>query len=512
METAYHNALCTLQNLIGEYRSRGEKRLPTLSRLSAIAGVSVVTMWKIVRQLKAEGVLSACRGRWIEITGMPPDRSRQTGLPVVDGTIVSARWARVYERMQKDFINGHFPPGSLLPSQKELVRRYGVCSRTLKKALEKCVEREWLVPYNRTYRIAGSNIRAKSSGKVVCMFIGDSEGKVFPYTPRIQEYIRILEFECSRNDVAFEIRTFDPRLSRTFIQGKLMSPAETSSNNPALGYMVITMGESAPAFLDEIARLSSLDIPMSILDETGDIPFKNINRQPKVKIFTIANTKSAGERVGRYLLRLGHKRIAFTSLYEGEVWSKNRLQGLIDVYDEAGLREGIKVFTSGQTRRFVEYSMQAQNMSTIINAMTMPEDFRLKDKTIMKYIDLIHRKIGSLYNELVNKPLMPLFNEMLRDRSVTAWVGANDVVALSMVHFLRGQKIQVPRKMSVIGFDDSQEAFLNKLTSYNFNYSTLISAMLQYLLSPGSFAHEGKGSSMIEIDGFITVRESVRKI
>jgi hypothetical protein len=184
----------------------------------------------------------------------------------------------------------------------------------------------------------------------------------------------------------------------------------------------------------------------------------------------------------------------------------------LNVYNEAGYSEGVKSFSIGQSERFSENSHQVMSVSNIFSSLSISNDMHTGNKKIAVDIGRIHDQIKTLCGELIDKPLAHLFADVLDDHTITAWVGVNDIVALSMMNFLNSCHISVPEAISIIGFDDSQEAFLHRITSYNFNIHALISAMLQYVFSPGAGVKASQELSSIEIDGFITIRESVKNL
>lgn len=66
---------------------------------------------------------------------------------------------------------------------------------------------------------------------------------------------------------------------------------------------------------------------------------------------------------------------------------------------------------------------------------------------------------------------------------LTALVGANDQVALACLDQLRTRGIDVPKAISVAGFDDLLAAFSTELTSFGLNPQTGAQAMLNHLLT-----------------------------
>ncbi len=64
----------------------------------------------------------------------------------------------------------------------------------------------------------------------------------------------------------------------------------------------------------------------------------------------------------------------------------------------------------------------------------------------------------------------------------------------------------MPQGVSVIGFDDSSDAFDNDLTSYNFSVPSLVHAMVRYVLDSRASSSEFYRQEPIELDGFINRR------
>jgi len=70
----------------------------------------------------------------------------------------------------------------------------------------------------------------------------------------------------------------------------------------------------------------------------------------------------------------------------------------------------------------------------------------------------------------------------------TAWIGANDSVALMAVDWLKARDIEVPGAVSVTGFDDTSAALRADLTSYRFDSASMARTMLLQILSSRSWA------------------------
>ena len=107
--------------------------------------------------------------------------------------------------------------------------------------------------------------------------------------------------------------------------------------------------------------------------------------------------------------------------------------------------------------------------------------------------------------------LTSLFKKAAADKTITAWVCANDSMAFSALSFLHEKKITVPGDISVIGFDNTPvKALDNQLTSLDFNALGAVHRILNFIARPpkprGRYRH-----TPIEIEGMIIERGTTGK-
>jgi DNA-binding LacI/PurR family transcriptional regulator len=91
-----------------------------------------------------------------------------------------------------------------------------------------------------------------------------------------------------------------------------------------------------------------------------------------------------------------------------------------------------------------------------------------------------------VFSAVLHRELLPLFEQALGIPDVTAWVCANDGIAIHALRFLRLRKVPVPEQLSVVGFDNTGDASYNNLTSYEFDVSAIALKMLDHILRPES--------------------------
>ena len=65
--------------------------------------------------------------------------------------------------------------------------------------------------------------------------------------------------------------------------------------------------------------------------------------------------------------------------------------------------------------------------------------------------------------------------------------------------------VALPRDMSLVSFDDTTEAYLQGVTSYNFNIPALVNAVLEHIVSPGWVRRHGQ---IVEIPGTVLERRT----
>ena len=111
----------------------------------------------------------------------------------------------------------------------------------------------------------------------------------------------------------------------------------------------------------------------------------------------------------------------------------------------------------------------------------------------------------------MNRQFPPLFEQALADPTITAWVAYNDLLAFVALNYLENKGIRVPADISVIGFDDTVEAFGNGLTSYYFNTPGTVRGMLDHLIN----YHDSRqkcASGSTELPGYVMSRITVRSL
>lgn len=493
---AFRRATETLECLVEEARNTGQFRLPNVKELCELARVCNVTMLKAVGHLREQGVLSVSHGRGINVVPVASaravaDEPRRTPGP---------KWRRVRAALDKDIVQGVYRAGAEMPPPKELSVRYGVCYRTLKRALDSLVESGDIVPSRRTYRVPAFSTAQHTN--TVVLFGGPATSAQLEPSSRSLQFLRMLQQECARSAVRLTTQPIDESI------------AYLQKGSPVLGSMVWASGMGREPLARVLESLVHRRVPVSVFDDVGGFrpPGAAANR---FKVFTVANSQEPGRRAGRYLLNLGHRTIAYVSPFHQDGWSRRRLQGLRQAFESTGLPDGVRSFVLENS------PYRAPLMGRIVVVQRALESLLARDSllrsqplghsALVRTAETLHAQLISFRRRATRDRLGSLLTSAISDTGITAWVAANDRIAVDCIELLEEHGRQVPRDVSVMGFDDGMDALLNSLTSYNFNASAVMHAMLDYILAYGSRRRSTRAKRPVEVEGFVTERGTTAK-
>jgi DNA-binding LacI/PurR family transcriptional regulator/DNA-binding GntR family transcriptional regulator len=443
-----------LRDALGSGAWRAGDTLPSLAALAAGAGVSRNTMWKAVGVLGRDKTLTIMpRGRIF--AGAP----RRAPAPVTPPKF----WQLKRNAITNDLLSGRFQFEPSFPSQKELCIRYAISYGTLRKILGTLVDAGLLDRRGRSFGLPEVKKRRARSTLVVFSLVTASFERVVSEAPgtavireRMKKFVDAIEKICAQSGflvrfVSVSSREAEPNL-------RIIS---ASRNDPTIaGYLINlwVLDQQQKRHVDYIRTLAIHRRPIAVFDNTAALamdPPALMNRN--VAIFTMGS-RSAGRLVGRMCLSSGHRKLAFLSLSHELRWSIDRYNGVLDVYGNAGLTDAVD-----------RYAMQ---------------------------VPLAGSKA--------------LFDRVLAHGEYTAWVCANDALALRAMDFLAGRGVNVPGALSVFGFDNALLSFEKKLTTVDFNIEVAAYRMFQFLLNPDSHASAARGAP-VEIDPALIVRDSAGK-
>jgi DNA-binding LacI/PurR family transcriptional regulator len=531
------------QALSADKWSTGQ-RMPPVGLLAPAAGVSGESMRRALRILSRRGKVTVWRGGKI-LAGR--DRSRAAD----NAAAPVPQWKNIAIQIKRDSVSERGVFAQKNVSVKQVQAMYGICFRTARKALDALVADRALVRYNKFYQCSRHSA-ASLNASVAFIAPADKFEHLYLYNPRLRQLITALEAECENRRLAlhlFASARFDPQSRRSLLNyvrrcgnclGCLLWTGEWSNDKHSLR-----------EFEQLLLELAAIRRPVAVFDEMGTFSLpRSPSKHGGLRIFSLAG-KKAGMQAGRLLLELGHTRLAYISMQHSTAWSNKRLNGLCEAFDSAGYSGAVAPVTASSIINLYELVLMlcdfsAAEFERILHGCgytpeyigmlmsdyraaqekrgafpivkqprfdrirstlnTLPRIFRIPAQA--KYLERTRYAFFELAREEVTEAyLEPFFEQALQDPSITAWVGANDWVSLYALNFLRAKSIEVPGRISLLGFDNLPETFFNEITSYDFAVPLIARKMLLHVLAPGKSADSADGPHE-EVEGIIIQRAS----
>lgn len=304
-------------------------------------------------------------------------------------------YEKILQYLKQKISNKELLPGDRLPTEMELAQEFGVSRITSKRALEE-LRTQGLI-----YRVRGrgSFVTEPGNGKPVPEKAGTGldYGKVIAF---------VLPFSCNNGGMMETIKG----ASRVASEKGYILDIKCSNNNleeeRALLQSLYEKGVGGVIFYP-ISDRKNLEVMTSFYMD--GYPIVSIDRYyESVPVSSVVSDNQSGEyEAAKYLLRLGHRNIAFISdsRIEDATSVRNRYFGYCKALKESGLE-------------------------------VRPEFV----------------KNGDFYN-LLREPAMTMLQELV-ENGVTAFCCINDYVAILVLQCLKDLGIHVPGEASVIGFDD----------------------------------------------------------
>lgn len=487
---------------------RNEPRLPPITTLAKEAHCAPVTLWKAARHLHQAGQCRVVPGGGIFVgERVEPMAPSNDGAPPPVAPATSME--RTRRRIAEELLHGTLGRNGPLPSARQLAARYGVGLRSVLGALRTLADQGLLERKRRSYIVAGAGGRHAVSSIVVVS--SSALRRMLPVTTsRTLEFWRSLERTCRQNNVRivpsglYDIA--DPDQACAAI-------ANHARSEPALGFLCWSLAGDLSRVERLLKMLTKIDKPVAVVDETGAA----LHLAPRfaggrTRFLHIATTPRSGEMVGRHLLKLGHRRVAFFQPLTGDPAYVRRCEGVRGVFAEAGLNDGVvdlhpeiegtmgEAVAAGESFRKAREALGTLGSSRS-DAAERPESMFLSMAEANLHGYAVVREFAQL--------LQPFFDQALADKSISAWVCGNDQMAMVAQAYLHRKKIPVPGRVSLIGFDDHPATFGMDLSSYSFNVGRVAELAVDHILSPRTT--ELFPSPSMELPGVVMHRGSLNR-
>lgn len=457
-------------------------RLPTIKAMAAVAGIGTTTMWVVVKEYVAAGRLVSRRGRWVEL---PSQAQSRTG----DNARGNLKWQRVAKCIEHDIYREYFSGGTKLPARKELMVRYHVSHKTLRKALDDMIEHGTIVDTGGACYTSPPRSASPHTTLILILATYVHEPtRIVPFTPRFERSFTEIEHVCRRRGINLEVVGYDPSSDRLLLprtrESLLVRPAD---HRDIVGIQFWNAGmtpwEHASALL---SRLRAAAYPVGVIDEAdmlsspGRFPFPPV----RLTIYAPADGVASARDVGRALVEKGHRRIGYVSTLHDNDWSHSRLAGLQSLCNQT---KGEAVIIPRVNARSGQIAQATEKTERAIEELTRARDrilSRLAGRGGALHVrrPLSHATEPTIRALPTQMHVPRLCRQLVESDRVTAVVGANDTVALSCLRLLRQEYPERP--IAVAGFDNTVEAALEQLSSYEFGIAESVEMAISELLRP----------------------------
>jgi DNA-binding LacI/PurR family transcriptional regulator len=365
--------------------------------------------------------------------------------------------------LQKELVQGIWPWNEALPLIKELSARWNCHPQTVRKVLQTLIQKQLLKKQGRLHYPSKPKSGSGQSDQPVILCIGAAspDGHFRLDSDRESDFWRELSSQAALAGLA---------LRRLGWQGQ-----KIKIDRDVIG--VVTTTWHFPDPMAVCREVSKANIPVCVWIEEHilDAPHKF----PKLFFHDQGYSTLVGSSMGDYLLKLGHKKLAFLSPWHASKWSKNRFQGVLLECEKQGAELVLCK---------LDYESEWDHLIPATTHPKMSTEFPIGDLDAFmegsgeRTIHWLKQELG--WNR-IRIAMEPILQEALQS-GATAWLGANDFVALHARVWLNAKGIQTPEHISIAGFDDSVEALRSDLTSYRFTCETMARAMITQIVTGSS--------------------------
>jgi len=230
----------------------------------------------------------------------------------------------------------------------------------------------------------------------------------------------------------------------------------------------------SPAF----HSIRSMKLPIAIWEEGAHLAKHPV--LARSRWFQSAHSPTAGQLAAKHLVEQGHRGIAWISPFHGSTWSQRRLQGIQQAASESLRSVSVASFVRTDRWDPSQYTPPQAQVHVLLEGLAS-----LAPEALHRRMEEIVEKGQTLLRERqILESLEDLFEAALADHRCTAWICANDDIALLAWSWLASRGMEVGRNLSLVGFDNTLRAQENGLTSIDFLEDDLASGMLNFLLNP----------------------------
>lgn len=380
------------------------------------------------------------------------------------------RRSLVMERIREALRSGKLRPGDPIRTGLAEAAAWGTSHPTFRAALRALEESGELEAAARGFRVPRPRLPGRSA-RVLWLSACGCDGTISGESEREMRLRRHLDLACRRDGLHLRVAGVNSE-GRIFLEGFPATDLPTVLKD-AFGVVLCPwrMGPEGPRIAQQLAHGP---VPAALWGE-GGIQGSELSGT-SARIFDNGHMGTAGRGAGIHLRELGHTAVAYLSVYHGANWSRRRLEGLRSVLEPSGRVASYAV--DGILHPLASPDSPPNPLGDLLAEASRSRQLAQRVADIVAAWELLRRE------ETLLATLEPLMARAFEDPEITAWVCSNDTQALLAMRWLRERGVDVPGRISVAGFDDSNRGQDQGLTSWSFSEGDLAEAMVRHLVDP----------------------------
>jgi DNA-binding transcriptional regulator YhcF (GntR family)/DNA-binding LacI/PurR family transcriptional regulator len=501
-----------IKNKIDEGELINGDRLPSVRTLTQKFKVSYDTIIKSLELLEKEKLITRVQKRGIFIGTNNINKTISCNLEPV-----KARAEKIADSIISEIVRGNMKVGSYLTIKKTLVFKYETSLKTINKVVEILIEGKYIHQDGFRYRIGQPTVSVIRSAKKRLYLLANKRPPGWKFlSDHDRSFFEPFELELQKHGViSFEY------LNLWNEPGLIDKVEEATTSGFLMDFENLFIGSSPGQNIQalfyktaEIVNKKQLPLVVDnyneILRRIPDFVFK-----PMPNLFFIGRDfYAAGEQGGTYLASMGHKQIAYFN-FGNVAWNLEIFKGVEcaikrhfeesninyfhDNPQDASWLADISTYadvTRKNKNRFVE------GYSGLFNGY----QFDHADPIEEVYPHLANR----IYKDIRRKRMAHLFEEALKIKEITAWVGTGYFETVTAAEFLMEHGVDIPNDLSLVGFTDHEDTLEYGITTFNFMEGKGAYLTAHCILGDIPVKKNRKG--YVEYEGQIMVRKSVKAV
>lgn len=502
-------------------------KLPSIPQLTKSFGVSKKTIQDAMDELEKQDLIIRSKGSGIyvknkrEEESTDPRKDKSFSLP-------KTKIQEIADQIIHDISLGRLKLGTRLPLKKFLQYEYGTSKNTIRSVIENIKERGMIYRKGTSF-IIGNKSAPVTTYRKNCIYIVANVEKIKAERDSRLRNEFYSEFEKEVNKYGANVTFID-------LEEPSLSLINAITKSDTIGFLYLynyqrllnKNYEPEKMLKMELEQLAKTNFPVVIYNHYeihNQFPSFSFNFGRNAYVLGVMDDKKAGEELGIYLASLGHKSIAFFSIFN-ESWCKQRFKGielgLKKVYgDQAkAMSFSAKLDTNlesvptslGKFTKVLGYFSKSEikTLQQAIIKLRKGHDLKSYHLSFDPFTLLMDDAYQTIKNVIRYEKLLPCFEEAFKEKNFTAWVGADMYHAIAIMDFLKKNQVQIPQNMSVAGIDDRNKGSFLDITAHDFQ-----APLMGYLAARclfGDIPIYKDRNGIVECPGTVIIRGSTRKI